>query len=112
MGTDDSGLTWTSTVVASRRFHSFGLNEELSAEKMNNAISLLSQYEKDYYARGCANPNIPKLVLDEDRFLLTDYMFYLMKQLRLCRFTEDDRKTRGRRRQKLKIGYGGLQCIH
>ena len=53
-----------------------------------------------------------QLVIDEDRLLLTDYFYYLFKQLRLCRFTETDRKTRGGKRQTIKIGYGGLQCVH
>ena len=44
--------------------------------------------------------------------LLTDYFFHLMRQLRMCRFSEADRKTRGGKREKIKIGYGGLQCIH
>ena len=51
-------------------------------------------------------------MLDEDKLLLTDYFFHLMRQLRLCRFGESDRKTRGGKREKIKIGYGGLQCIH
>ena len=51
-------------------------------------------------------------MVDEDRLLLTDYFYYLFKQLRLCRFTELDRKTRGGKRQTIKIGYGGLQCVH
>lgn len=53
-----------------------------------------------------------KLVLEEDRLLLTEYFFYLMKQLRQVRFSEDDRRTRGGKREKIKVGYGGLQCVH
>jgi hypothetical protein len=52
------------------------------------------------------------LVLDEDKRLLTDYFFYLMKQLRPCRFSEADRKTRGGKRENVALGYGGLQCVH
>jgi hypothetical protein len=67
--------------------------------------------ENEYHAR---NPDAKteRLVLDEDKLLLTDYFFHLMKQLKLCRFSESDRKTRGGKREKIKIGYGGLQCIH
>jgi hypothetical protein len=54
----------------------------------------------------------PMLVLDEDLQLLTNYLFYLMKQLRPCRLTEKDRTTMGGKRGKIKIGYGGFQCIH
>jgi hypothetical protein len=53
-----------------------------------------------------------ELVLDEDKILLTDYFFHVMKQLRVCRFTEADRKTRGGKRDNIAIGYGGLQCVH
>jgi hypothetical protein len=81
-------------------------------EAMNQAINYLVQFEKEYYARDPANAAIPMLVLDEDHLLLTDYFFHLMRQLRLCRFGEADRKTRGGKREKIKIGYGGLQCIH
>lgn len=61
---------------------------------------------------GSVLPPEMNLVQDEDRLLLTDYFYYLFKQLRLCRFTETDRKTRGGKRQSIKIGYGGLQCVH
>jgi hypothetical protein len=52
------------------------------------------------------------LVLGEDKLLLTEYFYHLMKQLRVCRFSEADRKTRGGKRENITIGYGGLQCIH
>ena len=53
-----------------------------------------------------------ELVLGEDKLLLTEYFYHLMKQLRVCRFSEADRKTRGGKRENITIGYGGLQCIH
>jgi hypothetical protein len=55
---------------------------------------------------------VDSLVLDEDKLLLTDFIYYLMNQLQLVRFSETDRKTRGGKREKIKIGYGGLECIH
>lgn len=61
---------------------------------------------------GAPLPPGSKLTSADDRLLLTDYFYYLFKQLRLCRFTENDRKTRGGKRQTIKIGYGGLQCVH
>ena len=57
-------------------------------------------------------PEADILVLPDDRLLLTKYFFYLMKQLRPVRFSESDRRTRGGKREKVKIGYGGLQCVH
>ncbi len=84
----------------------------VTPDLMKEAMSFLANYDVEYYARDPESAKIPKLVLDEDHLLLTDYFFYLMKQLRLVRFTENDRKTRGGKREKIKIGYGGLQCIH
>ncbi|KAG7352228.1 hypothetical protein IV203_008276 [Nitzschia inconspicua] len=87
-------------------------NMPANTAAMNHAMEYLVNFDKEYYERDAETASIPKLVLDEDRLLLTDYFFFLMKQLRLCRFSEADRKTRGGKREKIKIGYGGLQCIH
>jgi len=85
---------------------------ESSDAAVQNAIALLSAADREHpYSPGVHNDEGP-LVLDEDQLLLTDYFFHLMKQLRLCRFSEADRKTRGGKREKIVIGFGGLQCIH
>eukprot|EP00591_Stephanopyxis_turris_P009706 CAMPEP_0195528334 /NCGR_PEP_ID=MMETSP0794_2-20130614/30421_1 /TAXON_ID=515487 /ORGANISM="Stephanopyxis turris, Strain CCMP 815" /LENGTH=491 /DNA_ID=CAMNT_0040659455 /DNA_START=557 /DNA_END=2032 /DNA_ORIENTATION=- len=52
------------------------------------------------------------VVFEEDRSLLTDYIFFIHQQLKMCRFSEADRKARGGNRDHVKIGYGGLQCRH
>ena len=52
------------------------------------------------------------LVLDEDKSLLSDYFFYLMKQLQLCCFSESDRKIRGGKRDNVKLGFSGFECRH
>lgn len=52
------------------------------------------------------------LIDQSDADLLTDYFYHMMQQLVVCRFSEKDRKTRGGKREKINIGYGGLQCIH
>jgi hypothetical protein len=64
------------------------------------------------HADGTPLPEASMLVLEEDRLLLTDYFYFLMRQLRLVRFSESDRKTRGGKREKIQVGYGGLQCVH
>jgi len=76
------------------------------------AIDYLVAAEQDMYRLNPELADIEQLVLDEDKMLLTDYFFYLMKQLRVCRFAEADRKTRGGKRENIAVGYGGLQCIH
>lgn len=83
-----------------------------SADAMVHAINHLVARENEQYSRDPRAVKKDRLVLEEDRLLLTDYFFFLMKQLRLCRFSEADRKTRGGKREKIKLGYGGLQCIH
>eukprot|EP00586_Coscinodiscus_wailesii_P019334 CAMPEP_0172499334 /NCGR_PEP_ID=MMETSP1066-20121228/125708_1 /TAXON_ID=671091 /ORGANISM="Coscinodiscus wailesii, Strain CCMP2513" /LENGTH=568 /DNA_ID=CAMNT_0013273025 /DNA_START=16 /DNA_END=1722 /DNA_ORIENTATION=- len=70
----------------------------------NAAVELLLQHAPP--------PSPTSLVLQEDKSLLTDYFFYLIQQLRLCRFSESDRKTRGGKRENVKIGFGGLECRH
>lgn len=78
---------------------------------MRHSINYLITRDAEYLARD-QSAKTDRLVLEEDKLLLTDYFFYLMKQLRLCRFSEADRKTRGGKREKIKLGYGGLQCVH
>lgn len=73
--------------------------------EVTRAIDLLESLQGD-------SGEAEQLVVEEDRLLLTDYFYYLMKQLRPVRFSESDRRTRGGKREKVKIGYGGLQCLH
>lgn len=51
-----------------------------------------------------------KVVLGEDRNLVTDYIYFLMSQYQFCRLAEPDRTDESRK--KMQIGHGGLQCIH
>jgi len=60
---------------------------------------------------GCNDDKI-SLIEEGDATLLTDYFYYIMLQLSVCRLTEKDRKTRGGKRQDVAVGYGGLQCVH
>jgi hypothetical protein len=65
--------------------------------------------EQDRFTR---TPDDQNLVRREDKLLLTDFLYYLMKQLQVVRFSEGDRKTRGGKRENINVGFGGLQCIH
>jgi hypothetical protein len=78
---------------------------------VRRAIDYLTALDRDatYAESGGAGGATEQLVLEEDKLLLTDYFFHLMKQLRLCRFSESDR---GGKREKILLGFGGLQCIH
>jgi hypothetical protein len=79
------------------------------------ALDYLAKAERSSAsARGASSVvrSEPELVQEEDRILLTDFLFYLMKQLQIVRFSESDRKTRGGKRENIQIGFGGLECIH
>ena len=79
---------------------------------VKEAISLLTaSHTTRHQAEGLPG-DVDDLVLGEDKLLLTEYFYHLMKQLRVCRFSEADRKTRGGKRENISIGYGGLQCVH
>ena len=52
------------------------------------------------------------LVEEADKYLITDYFYHVMKQLRICHFKEEDRTTRGGKRDNIQLGYGGLECVH
>jgi len=85
---------------------------EINDAAISQAISLLATtYANRTYKQGLADGS-DELVLGEDKLLLTEYFYHLMTQLRVCRFSEADRKTRGGKRENISIGYGGLQCIH
>lgn len=52
------------------------------------------------------------VVDDEDRQLVTPYLFHLMEQMESCQFAEEDR-TGGRSKIKNnKVGFPGMQCKH
>jgi hypothetical protein len=89
-----------------------GAQRKENVDTARHAINHLITRENEQFAIDPAASKVARLVLEEDRLLLTDYFFFLMKQLRLCRFSESDRKTRGGKREKIKLGYGGLQCVH
>jgi hypothetical protein len=52
------------------------------------------------------------VVEEEDREMVTDYLFLLMNQMETCQFTEEDR-TGGRSKIKdNSVGFPGMQCKH
>jgi len=64
-------------------------------------------------------PIVPKdefqstpVIQEEDRELVTEYLFCLLEQMETCRFTEKDR-TGGRSKSKDKeVGFPGMRCKH
>jgi hypothetical protein len=56
--------------------------------------------------------NRPAVVSDEDKKLVTGYLFVLLEQMESCYFSEQDR-TGGRSKVKnCPVGYPGFQCRH
>lgn len=74
------------------------------------AIEFLTHTDKNL--SGEEANEVTTLVLEEDKLLLTDYFYFVMKQLRPVRFSEADRRTRGGKRENIAVGYGGLKCVH
>lgn len=90
-----------------------GVLAETTDHEMMKAVEILMASDKRHFGTAFhEREERGQLVLDEDKLLLTDYFYHLMRQLRLCRFTESDRKTRGGKRENIAVGYGGLQCVH
>lgn len=85
---------------------------EDSEAALKAAVEHLSKAEKEREKENRDSVETGQLVLEEDKSLLTDYFYHVMKQLQICRFSEGDRKTRGGKRENIAIGYGGLQCVH
>eukprot|EP00984_Skeletonema_dohrnii_P016252 scaffold7174_cov73-Skeletonema_dohrnii-CCMP3373.AAC.2 len=85
---------------------------EITNKAYEKALSLL-QKRADNMPRPSSSDDVGStLVKKEDTTLVTDYFYYVALQLTVCRFTEEDTKTRGGKRKDVQLGYGGLQCSH
>jgi hypothetical protein len=76
-------------------------------DELENSMAFLNKMEA--VNRG---DEVDLLVEETDRHLITDYFYHVMKQLRICHFKEEDRATRGGKRDNIELGYGGLECVH
>jgi hypothetical protein len=58
------------------------------------------------------NVDAKPVVREDDKDLVTDYLFLLMEQMQTCKFTEEDR-TGGRSKIKDNhVGFPGMECRH
>ena len=71
-----------------------GVDGTGSDASIQAAINYLVQQGSTLRLPPPKDPQI-ELVSSEDRLLLTDYLIHVIRQLRLVRFSEADRKTRG-----------------
>jgi hypothetical protein len=53
-----------------------------------------------------------KVVQDEDKEMVTDYLFLLMDQMETCQFTEEDRSGGRSKIKNNTVGFPGMQCKH
>ena len=52
------------------------------------------------------------VVRDQDRQLVTDFLFLLMDQMQTCQFTEEDRSGGRSKIKDNEVGFPGMQCRH
>jgi hypothetical protein len=87
--------------------YSSQLPPTLSYAAHKSAVKLLTTFDEENEYN-----NEEPLVLPEDKSLLTDYFYFVNKQLKRCEFNDEDRKTKGGKRESIEVGFAGLQCIH
>ena len=57
-------------------------------------------------------PLAEPVVRDQDRQLVTDFLFLLMDQMQKCQFTEEDRSGGRSKIKNNHVGFPGMQCRH
>lgn len=82
--------------------------DDLKSSKTSPPLVTPNTYSTPSDLYRIVEPNTPLLI--EDKKLITDYFFFLMRQLEVCNFEESDRKAR--KRENIKLGFGGLKCRH
>jgi len=91
-------------------------NKKSSTTSPKGVQSTDDEYAKALaFLRKCADEKTtPSLIssVNDDSNLLTDYFYFIMEQLKMCRLKPEDRKSRGGKRDNVALGFGGLQCIH
>mmetsp|Transcript_47924 Transcript_47924/g.70948 ORF Transcript_47924/g.70948 Transcript_47924/m.70948 type:complete len:793 (+) Transcript_47924:1071-3449(+) len=93
--------------IQQRREYSFDHSEEnLSSKRMNLELSHI------FRLGGKKIPGADTIIFPEDNAMVTDFIFLLIQQLKRCHFTENDRNSRGRKREHIEVGYPGLKCRH
>ena len=88
---------------------SFG-SEQQHLTRMTSATSPEDSRDQQQITPSMLDENL--LAMPEDKLLLTDYFYFINQQLRICHFKEEDRNTRGGKRKNIKIGSGGIACVH
>ena len=58
-----------------------------------------------------ASPSVP-IVYEQDKALVTNYLYKLMEQMESCRFTEQDRSGGRSKVKDCPVGMAGMQCKH
>lgn len=97
MATTDDGIRFVGVPGDSCKF----LTHE--RHSVNATLGSKKQWRKD--------PTV-EVVRQQDRQLVTDYLFLLLDQMEMCSFTEDDRSGGRSKVKNCEAGYPGMQCKH
>ncbi len=114
----DRGASLQHQVHQEDRSNLDGINQGSSRQSKVANVSTKEDFDAAIMILTETAPSTPSdqangiLVEEEDRHLITDYFYHVMRQIRVCSFEESDRKTRGGRQNNIEIGYKGLACNH
>lgn len=99
-------------VAANESKSSSGIRIIRQEEKgdMEKALNYLEKKEKEMEKRNEIQ-EIQAVTVD-DKHLITDFIYHIMKQIRFCRYDESEGNIGARVLKSTKIGYGGLMCVH
>jgi len=82
-------------------------------KEVQDAIQYLQEQEREMAkAVPYSEEDGPQFVFQDDRKEITKFLFHILKQIRICTFSESDRLSRGRKRIAAEVGFKGLQCVH
>ena len=105
--------TLTTRPTQNQHFPETPISRQTDDATYRAAIELLTKKTNDNARPLIQGSDVGKALIDKsDAGPLTDYFYHMMQQLVVCRFSNEDRMTRGGKRENINIGYGGLQCIH
>ena len=80
-----------------------GMETTCSSSQIKVALSATEALDK--------SPSIP-IVHEQDKPLVTEYLYMLLEQMESCRFTEQDRSGGRSKVKDCPVGMAGMQCKH
>ena len=59
-----------------------------------------------------SGPPAEPVVREQDRHMVTDFLYLLLEQMETCQFTEEDRSGGRSKIKDIRVGFPGMQCKH